>query len=171
MDYTHYFTRPVRIDKRTYEQIRTAVNRMVDLLPVKRREGTYRGTPLVLRHGNGEDPLDLSQEIIFNGDGRTEDLDHEDFYFPRVVPRELVYRGAKTPRGYTFMCCKTARKPYDLAVCAALIIIKHYLGDRFCYSSDGKPTEESWPAARRLASMVLGQEVPVQFEHEITQPS
>lgn len=39
------------------------------------------------------------------------DLDHETFVLPRKPSSEF---------------CKTARKPYDLMVCACLIIVKHY---------------------------------------------
>jgi len=46
--------------------------------------------------------------------------------------------------------CKTARKPYDLAVCECLLIIKGWFGDSMELSSDGflgGELDENWPIA------------------------
>jgi hypothetical protein len=72
--------------------------------------------------------------ICFNGDGM-EDLDHESFYFsPNASKREKE-----------FSFCKTARKPYDLAVCATLIALKVRIPG-FSYTSDGDA--EEWKPAK-----------------------
>ena len=54
------------------------------------------------------DQTKLKNEIVFNGNPKNEQ-DHETFY----INKQNVYDG--------FNFCKTARKPYDLAVLAFII--------------------------------------------------
>lgn len=61
------------------------------------------------------------------------DLGHETFIFERKEKRS------------SFGFCKTARKPYDLMVCACLILAKYYFGDMVKVSSDGD--ENDWKPA------------------------
>lgn len=56
--------------------------------------------------------------------------------------------------GRFFAFCKTAYKPYDLAVTAALIVARHHLGDALGVASDGESRD--WQDARRLCQHVLG---------------
>ena len=58
------------------------------------------------------------------------------------------------PDGKYFEFCKTAFKPYDLAVTAALVIAKNYLGDKISIHSDGE--EVHWFDAKMLCKTVLG---------------
>src|SRR5699024_6168701 len=57
--------------------------------------------------------------VKFNGKG---EMGHETFYL--------------APAGQSGFC-KTNGKPYDLAVCETLLVLKHYYGDEFELSSDG----------------------------------
>lgn len=75
--------------------------------------------------------------IRFNGKG---DLSHEDFSLPEYFK--------ENEGGF----CKTANKPYDTAVVAALILLKHYMGDAVGVSSDGDAAE--WLEGLRLAKTV-----------------
>ena len=52
--------------------------------------------------------------------------------------------------------CDTALLPYDLAVCASLLIAKYHLGDAFRLESDGKVEELGWPLAREVAGTAPG---------------
>ena len=56
--------------------------------------------------------------------------------------------------GKYFAFCKTAYKPYDLAVTACLIILKHHISNAIKVYSDGKV--EHWFDAQMLCSSVLG---------------
>lgn len=71
----------------------------------------------------------LSNGIAFNGNG---DLGHESF----------VLDFEKTE--FTFNFCKTNRKPYDIAVCAVLILAKLDQSNLYV-STDGEP--EDWEDA------------------------
>lgn len=80
------------------------------------------------------------------------DCSHESFVLERVFK---PYEWQKPmPDGKLFAFCKTAYKPYDLAVTAALLIARHHLGDRIRVASDG--TAEHWFDARLLCQAELG---------------
>lgn len=77
------------------------------------------------------------------------DCSHETFFLE--AHEEQPYRAGN---GEYFTFCKTAYKPYDLAVTAALIIAKHHLSERIRIHSDGET--QDWGDARRLCQYVLG---------------
>jgi hypothetical protein len=96
------------------------------------------------------------------------DCSHETFSFPRSLPsseRPLgrisyyeangtpVYRDSKEI-GRFFQFCKTAYKPYDLAVTVFLVIAKHYLGERLLVSSDGEI--QHWTEAVGICNRAFG---------------
>jgi len=56
--------------------------------------------------------------------------------------------------GLYFNCCKTAYKPYDLAVIICLIIAKHHLTKEILVSSDG--TLENWKDGMLICQKILG---------------
>ena len=56
--------------------------------------------------------------------------------------------------GYYFAFCKTAFRPYDLAVTAALVILQHHLGAQLRVSSDGEAPH--WFDAQVLCQIELG---------------
>ena len=73
----------------------------------------------------------MDELITFNGSRET-DEDYETFYFPRVQDEE----GDRI-----FEFTKTAHRPYDIAVTACLVIIKHHLGDEIQVKSDGDDSQ------------------------------
>lgn len=79
------------------------------------------------------------------------DCSHETFRIEQVYkPSEWEKADGKS----YFSCCKTAFKPYDIAVTACLIIFKHHLGKDFIVRSDGE--ESHWFDAKQLCQMFLG---------------
>jgi len=98
----------------------------------------------------------LLNQRTCNGDCSYESVD-----FPRVIPKEeehligeidyydqngRVIKNEKPTVGKFFNFCKTAYRPYDLAVTAFLIIAKHHLGKRILVHSDGE-IKDWWDAA------------------------
>ena len=78
--------------------------------------------------------------------------DYETFIFDRVItPPDYQ---PKRAGGLSFDYCKTAFRPYDLAVTAFLIIAKHHLGECLKVSSDGE--QQHWFDAQMLCKMNLG---------------
>lgn len=68
---------------------------------------------------DGAEPVARKDAIVFNGRG---DDGHETFYL--------------APDGQSGFC-KTNGKPYDLAVCETLLVLKHHYGNEFELGSDG----------------------------------
>jgi hypothetical protein len=78
--------------------------------------------------GEGK-PIFNESEVWFNGD-RAQNLDHETF--------NIHWRCSETS------FCKTARKPYDLLVCFALLTFAEILSEAFTFSSDGTVADDEW---------------------------
>jgi hypothetical protein len=106
--------------------------------------------------------------VVLNQRACNGDCSYETFYFPRVLPQRYepaqpvtycdmsghpVCNG-KLLVGKYFDFCKTAFRPYDLAVTAFLVIAKHHLSERILVRSDG--TMMHWIDAVKLCQNVLG---------------
>jgi hypothetical protein len=76
---------------------------------------------------------------------------HDAFLFPRVLVQGL---GGDAARKLSSDFVKTAFKPYDVAVTAALLIAKRYLQEEIVVHSDG--SDAQWADARRLCQAHLG---------------
>lgn len=97
--------------------------------------------------------------IRFNGIGED---GHETFYLPKIYTRKMPSLLSHTDLLFQF--CKTANKPYDLAVCCCLIIAKHYLGDDIKVSSDGSLDE--WKEAIDKCQEHLGYGTDFDFDKD-----
>src|SRR5438105_2109525 len=118
MGYTHYWERPKKLAKRRFLAAAAACRTVCEAIPVERG--------LALGWDSEGDEFNRPPEfgpdaVRFNGEG---DDGHETF----LVRRE-------DPAGWSF--CKTARKPYDAAACACLVVMARHFGRRFRVSSDG----------------------------------
>lgn len=82
--------------------------------------------------GKGK-PIFNESEVWFNGD-RSQHLDHETFKI----------HWSENSNGF----CKTARKPYDLLVCFALLTFAEiFPKEAFSFSSDGTMADDEWQRA------------------------
>ena len=122
MGYTHYLT-PKKETTTTKAQFKKIV------AAVKKIEKHLASVGLVLHDGRGENTgvVYTDEYFAFNGKG---DESHETFYFDMTDK---------------FKFCKTARKPYDIAVCMVLIAIKEHVKD-IEVNSDGDFDVEWLPA-------------------------
>lgn len=97
-------------------------------------------------------PLVAPARVAFNGDASRNGAAD-----PFVFAQDARADGdAPTPDDRVHASCDTALLPYDLAVCASLLIAKYHLGDVFVLHSDGKVEELGWPLAREVAGTALG---------------
>jgi hypothetical protein len=135
MGYTHYFTQHKMVDDSTWEKINQDIRKIISV--------TKRTIPVQCdaldddTHLNHDDFICHKDWINFNGVG---DDGHETFYVPRHQPG--------------FLFCKTNRKPYDLLVCASLLIIYHYAPDCYEITSNGK--QQEWMPAMSMNAQYLG---------------
>jgi hypothetical protein len=95
------------------------------------------------------------QEVCFNGAGDVDgvDLSHESFYVEQTFQPWHEDMKADS-EGLWFTFCKTARKPYDLAVTACLIRLAFHFPETVKISSDG--TAEEWEEGRALCERLFG---------------
>ncbi|MDP2949233.1 MAG: hypothetical protein Q8P22_06820 [Chloroflexota bacterium] len=143
MGYTHYWSHDEELDHPALSRALADVGKVV-------RAVQDRG--IVLRGPGGTGEPDLTGfGVAFNGDA-AQGEDYESFSFPN--------QGEIAPEAGQFWAfCKTARRPYDLAVCAVLLVFKHHLGGQMRVSSDGGREEDEWLPAEALVKEVLGYEV------------
>ena len=124
MGYTHYWT-PKKVSFGTWLDFLKKAKKLKDNLPqFSENAGGYYATKdadtkLCGWDGTGA-PIFSIDRICFNGDAEYE-VDHETFL---IGPEETEWN-----------FCKTARKPYDLMVCAMLLLAHNELG--YEISSDG----------------------------------
>jgi len=140
MGYTHYWERVGKSPKE-WKKLTSDCRKLVERL----------GIPLANGHGDpGSAPEVSDLRVCFNG---VEEQSHETFCL------------SINKLGFQF--CKTAYKPYDMAVMCCLVVAKHYFPS-MRVSSDG--SESNWaPAVARVKEILgytpkfyLGEDVPVQ---------
>ena len=128
MGYTHYWTIKEELPREKFIEWAEGVKAIVETAI----EGGIR-----IGNGLGEDASELSDSLIaFNGVGNG---GHETFAI------------SFDDNGFDF--CKTAEKPYDLAVTASLIHFKRIFGDAVELKSDG--TWDDWSDGRVLYETVF----------------
>ena len=152
MGYTHYwncnFTAikdPAELEskfKSAVDIIKTALKkiRKNPFLHRGQAGGGYDEVPCIICGGLGiGDPEITNTGIWFNGNEETE-MDHETFSIQIDPENEEDYCNF----------CKTARKPYDLLVCIALLAFRDAFHDPkiFSFSSDGD--DDEWATAIKL---------------------
>lgn len=131
-----------RLPKRIY-YTKTLYNEATKAFDIKKKS-SYRLYPMRGGNGYGE-PVFKPDYICFNGDE-----EHKQGYETFDINFNNDF--------CTF--CKTARQPYDVAVCIALLCFKHYFGDDFRLSSDGdiEKGEEGWKRAKKITDEYFAEE-------------
>ena len=156
MGYTHYWTRPTELDAKKFTEFANIVRTILDHLPEQTRSagGYYGEAPLALAGPEGTGPAQVDeQSVAFNGAGQ---FAHETFALERVFT-PWHRRQAPGPDGRWGAFCKTDRKPYDLAVCAALIALRRVFGPEVTVQTDGQ--EGDWQPALEFYRQRFGEEV------------
>jgi SAM-dependent methyltransferase len=129
MGYTHYYRRPSTLDALRFSFFVDDVRAIVAALPEAAALSDVGITP---------------DGVTFNG---KPPADYGTFDLPRVrVDRPRPYRTepdiGPTGEPLVFQCCKTQRRPYDLAVCAVLLrFARHFPGA--VVTSDGSPEDRA----------------------------
>ena len=144
MGYTHYWTRIAAINPDAWSAFLADLAKIREKLPMDLK--------IMGGHGTDEPRFDLEM-VWFNGTSEA-DLGHETFMIERIVENPSTSPDIKYTRpGDDWSFCKTARKPYDLFVTAALLAAKNRFEKDFAFSSDGGESE--WEPAFRLVRDAL----------------
>lgn len=124
MGYTHYWRRPRNLDEKKYIEASKDISKVVEYLG---KSGLKVGDGM----GDGGEPEITEKLIRFNGVGKGA---HETFSVPQNLEPS---KHDQIEDGLIFDFTKTAQKPYDVAVTASLVILKHYF-PKIKVSSDGE---------------------------------
>lgn len=136
MGYTHYWRKEKKLNKEAFKKYRADVAKVIAELEGTSPHQFASGCDYTITLVNGSaqpgtKPEVSADNVVLNGcdtDG------HETFYFDRVSEGD-------PEDGLVFDFCKTARKPYDLAVTSCLILAKYHF-PKTEVSSDGD--HEDW---------------------------
>lgn len=140
MGYTHYW----RIYKiATPDQSLAIITAAKKVFSMCEHEGV-----VLVNDDFGGPPKAETDVIRFNGVGKNE---HETFLINLIKETKFDF-------------CKTAHKPYDVAVTAILSICKDVLGNAINVSSDGDAND--WQKGMAMACVALGRVVEVPLEQE-----
>ena len=149
MGYTHYwrFTKnPNEIDngEKKFKKAVGLLKKCLAKVPAELDVPYYGKNTFKLAGGDGTgEPIFTDEVVCFNGFDGDEDLSHE-----------TCYLALDNPDGYDFDFCKTAEKPYDVAVCLTLLCFKKAFGDDFNWSSDGNGSEFGWKLANSIIDSI-----------------
>lgn len=146
MGYTHSWRRELELEPKAFG---AAVTDCAAVLAECRKRGIRIGDGM----GEGEPLLDATA-IVFNGVGAE---GCETFAVELSLPERERWGGLQEGLGgLEFQFCKTRYQPYDLAVMACLLVLKHHLGRAIRIGSDGGIHD--WQQGIELAEQVLGVE-------------
>lgn len=138
MGYTHYFTQKRDLKVSEMERLVDAAEKII----------AASGVPVLFEFDSNEPP-ELSPDCIrFNG---KLDDGHETFMLPKTRPAKQKWEDAQD-RGFQF--CKTARKPYDVVVAAALCAVSQIVPSAFFIQTDGDV--EDWEHGVALFNKACG---------------
>ena len=140
----------------SWARVRNDISIALQLFQVTSTNPTWREAgvePVALRGPDGTgDPLVAPARVAFNGDASRNGA-ADPFIFAQDARSD---GGSAAADERARASCDTALLPYDLAVCASLLIAKYHLGDALLLQSDGKVEELGWPVAREVAGTALG---------------
>ena len=140
MGYTHYWRQKGDFSQPAWEKIVNDVKKLVEISKV----------PISKDYDTNKPAVFDENRIWFNGVGED---GHETFGITRVQGEIPSYQSS--PEKGRFDFCKTAYKPYDLLVCATLLVAKHHAPEIIFVASDGS-WEGDWEEARDFVEENLG---------------
>lgn len=132
MGYTHYFNfsrakvADIENGDKKFKKAVALFKKGLAMLPdIKLGDGLGKGEPII-----------TDERLCFNGKG---DEAYETFNVVLNKPMESWDK-----------FCKTARMPYDVAVCLALLCFSKAFGNDFSYRSDGNKDDDGWKQAHAI---------------------
>lgn len=143
MGYTHYWRQDRDFTKSEWAGLVGGVAKILEVCRNNRID-------LVREYDSCDPPVINGETIHFNG--RKEE-GHETFVIERTRPELQPWMG-----GEHFDFCKTAQKPYDVAVCMVLLAINQFCPGVMRISSDGNWSDD-WDHAAVTFRNIFGLKV------------
>jgi hypothetical protein len=145
MGYTNYYYQKKNLTQKQWEKVCLETFQILDYCKGKKIELAFEC--------DVPKPPEVSNDMIrFNG---VNNEGHETFIFFKKKPEVQAFQ---TDSKEYFYFCKTARKPYDLAVCLVLLSLANHAPKSVTLGSDGDWDVE-WTEARRVYKELFGVEV------------
>jgi len=145
MGYTHYYYQKKNLTQKQWEKVCLETFQIIDYCKSKKIDLAFES--------DIPKPADVSNEMIrFNGVGGE---GHETFIFFKKKPNPEAWSKSESEDYFYF--CKTARKPYDLAVCLVLLSLANHAPKSVKLGSDGDWDCE-WTEARKVYKELFGVE-------------
>jgi hypothetical protein len=164
MGYTHYMAYAPEDEqfKKAWPDILTDARLIVDHvtneLGIEIAGGVGEGEPVIGGEGPPSMPV-LSGTIWLNGAGPREP-EHEDLAHETLLidphPGAARKMDQLRAKGFVWEFCKTARKPYDVAVGAILIRCHQHAPEAFVFDSDGGWLDGAWDDPRAVVVKLFG---------------
>lgn len=157
MGYTQYYYQKKNITQKQWEKTCMKVFQVLDYCKRKRIRLNYEC--------DVAEPPKVNDEMIrFNG---WADDGHETFVFFKKKPDREAWQ---SPGEEYFYFCKTARKPYDLAVTLVLLVMAAEAPKSLRLASDGDwDVEDEWIPARKAYKELFGEDPACPFEKTANQ--
>ena len=149
--YTHYWYRKPMLASDKFAKASEDCKKICE-------EEKKNGVAIVYEYNKPFDPIFTADTVRFNGEG---DIGHETFYIAQTFQSHYTQYDASQKKVFAF--CKTANKPYDVAVCACLIIFKYWFPD-IDVSSDG--TMQDWMPAIENVRSIFGEDYVSNFSFD-----
>jgi hypothetical protein len=146
MGYTHYLYRKPELRTSDFTAFAAEARTLLASLELILQRDHQAG--LAGPHGSNV-PIVTDELVSFNGAVPGE---YETCHIPRKLDRDDYSSADDAGRAFSF--CKTAEKPYDVAVTAIYALTVDHFGDDVAVDSDGGA--EAIEAGRLLASKLLG---------------
>lgn len=154
--YVHAWTIMATVPAEVWQPLRADVVEM--LRAVSRRLELHRGDAelAVLRGPNGFGSLVLEPDrVAFNGNAFLGQA-AEPFSLERVASHGVIAKVGGAGQRRAVHRCDTRGHPYDLAVCASLLVVLRHLGDSSRLGTTGS-LRAGWGAAAALVRETLGE--------------
>ena len=161
MGYTHYWSlKDSTLSQKNFNKVLKDIQKIENYIKENKiRNDFYTDDKVNLFSGNGE-----GKGIYYDGGMLGGKFECTAFYMNGDASKGLDYETFSFTVGENeWNFCKTARKPYDIAVCMILLSLKYHVRSTKV-TSDGDGEQDEWGQAFDLWKVIFGRSVDFKFK-------